>query len=149
MTRFDYLYGNLNGSQNWSAIAYNLGGLRLMKEITMEPVIAGLRFIAENRDLSTEDLIAGLKGLGCDWTFDDWYAQFDSEVLISDGMQRGDLGSGACIIVNIIDGGSSMRSYCDGLFLSVDGDMSVYQFVRLVTGDNSFTKANIEHKKRS
>lgn len=120
-----------------------------MKEITMEPVIAGLRFIAENRDLSTEDLIAGLKELGCDWTFDDWYAQFSDEGLLFDGLCLGDLGSGANIIVSIVDGSDRMRGFCDDRFLAVDGDATVYQFVRLVTGDNAFTKANIELKKRS
>ena len=37
-----------------------------MKEITMELVIAGFRFIAENRNLSTNELADGLEKLGCD-----------------------------------------------------------------------------------
>ncbi len=119
--------------------------------ITMELVIAGLRFIAENRNLSVDDLADGLEKLGCNWTFDDWHAQFDEmpEISLFDGMRLGVISCGANIIINMGSRNGLNRSYGDDRFLSVDDDTSVYHFVRLVTGDNSFTKANIEKRQNS
>ena len=63
-----------------------------------------------------------------------------------DGMRQGCLCCGACVIINIGSRDGYNRFYCDNRFLSADGDMSVYHFVRLVTGDDSFTKEYIERK---
>ncbi|MBR3055860.1 hypothetical protein IKG64_00865 [Candidatus Saccharibacteria bacterium] len=120
-----------------------------MGKINMEQVIAGFRFIAENRNLSTDELADGLEKLGCNWTFDDWGAQFGKlpRIRLFDGMRRGDISCGANVIINMGSRNNYNRHYSDDRFLSVDDDSSVYHYVRLVTGDNSFTKENIEHKK--
>ena len=117
-----------------------------MGKISMEKVIAGLRFIAENRNLSTNELADGLEKLGCNWTFDDWGAQFGElpETRLFDGMRRGDISCGASVIINVGSRSGFNRGYCDDRFLSVDDETSIYHFVRLVTGDDSFTKENIE-----
>ena len=112
----------------------------------MESVVAGLRFIAENRSLSTNDLADGLAKIGCNWTFDDWHTQFGeaSEVRLFEGMRLGVISCGASVIINMGSRNDFNRYYGDDRFLSVDDDTSVYHFVRLVTGDGSFTKANID-----
>lgn len=119
-----------------------------MKKITMERVVAGLRYIAENRDLSSDELADGLEKLGCNWTLDDWNAQFGElpEIGLFDGMRIGDIGSGASVIINMGSRNDGSRYYADECFLSFEYESSIYHFVRLVTGDNSFTKENIERK---
>ena len=57
--------GILNGQLVVEIFCIGIGGI-IMKEITMELVIAGFRFIAENRNLSTNELADGLEKLGCD-----------------------------------------------------------------------------------
>ena len=37
------------------------------------------------------------------------------------------------------------RSYADDRFLSLDDDISIYHYVRKVTGDENYTKENIEN----
>ncbi len=117
-------------------------------KITMERVIAGLRFIAENRNLSTDDLADGLAKLGCDWNWDDWHARFDRtpKILFYEGIRMGAISCGASIIANINDRSDFNRVYCNERLLSVDDDTSIYHFVRLVTGDDTFTKENIEKR---
>lgn len=119
-----------------------------MGKINMEQVIAGFRFIAENRNLSTNELADGLEKLGCDWTFDDWDAQFGElpQIGLFDGMRRGDISCGASVIINMGSRNNRNRTYGDDRFLSVDDNTSIYHYVRLVTGDDSFTKENIEKK---
>lgn len=116
------------------------------RKISMEQVIAGFRFIAENRNLYTNELADGLEKLGCNWTFDDWDAQFGelSQIRLFDGMRRGDISCGASVIINMGSRNDYNRYYADDRFLSVDDETSIYHYVRLVTGDDSFTKENIE-----
>ncbi len=121
----------------------------MKKKITMEAVIAGLKFIAENRELSDDALADGLAKLGCDWTFDDWNEQFANAPQISlfTGVRLGTISCGSSIIINMGSRNPFNRSYGDDRFLSVDDDTSVYSFIRIVTGDDSYTKEAIEAKK--
>ena len=122
-----------------------------MGKINMEQVIIGLRFIAENRNLSTDELADGLERLGCGWSWDEFNDQFgDSpEIGLFNGMRLGAIICGASVVINMGSRNGYNRSYGDDRFLSVDDDTSVYHFVRLVTGDDSFTKENIERKKQN
>ena len=112
--------------------------------IEMEIVIKAFRFLAENRSMSTPALTQGLKELGAGWTFEDWHAQFGKEPKIElfEGMRLGSLSTAASVIINMSKNAES-RYFGDIKFLSVDDDTSIYHFVRIVTGDDSFTKANI------
>ena len=117
----------------------------MKKAITEKNVVAALKFIAENRTMSTNELARGLELLGYGWSFNDWHVRFDeTSVNLFEGMRRGLLSSGASVVINMGSGNDYNRNKCDDHFLSTDNDTSVYHFVRLVTGDNSFTKENIE-----
>ena len=125
----------------------------MKKKITMKRVVAGLRFLAENRDLSTKDLVKGLKKLGCDWTFEDWEVRFGHLRSISDleGIRLGMISCGASVIINLTDacskkGAKFNRYKIEEWFLNRDDDYSIYSFIRLVTGDDSYTKENIERR---
>lgn len=119
--------------------------------ITQELVIAGLKFIAENQTISQEELTAGLLELGCNFTLEDIKNQVTTpETSLFAGMSRGDLACGASVIANARKDFIS-RAYVSDRFLSVDDDTSIYNYIRIVTGDKTYTKdkvtsMNTEHK---
>ena len=115
------------------------------KLITMEMVIKGLKFIAENQSLTREELKFGLLELGCDFTHEDIKEQFPQNIGLFEGMAQGNISCGANVIVNMRESDYG-KSYGQNRFLSIDDGTSVYHFIRVVTGDNSYTKENISKK---
>ena len=119
--------------------------------ITQELVIAGLKFIAENQTISQQELVAGLLELGCNFTLEDIENQVTTpETSLFTGMSRGDLTYGASVIANARKDFIS-RAYVSEKFLSVDNNTSIYNYIRIVTGDMTYTKdkidsMNAEHK---
>ena len=119
--------------------------------ITQELVIAGLKFIAENQTISQEELRAGLLELGCNFTLEDIKNQDTApEINLFDGMSQGDLICGAIVIANARKDFLS-RAYVSDRFLSVDDNTSIYNYIRVVTGDKTYTKDKVasmstEHK---
>lgn len=119
--------------------------------ITQELVIAGLKFIAENQTISQEELTAGLLELGCNFTLEDIKNQDTApEINLFAGMSQGDLICGAIVIANARKDFIS-RAYVSDRFLSVDDDTSIHNYIRIVTGDKTYTKdkvtsMNTEHK---
>lgn len=126
------------------------------KSITLEEVISGLKFIAEHQSMSQEELIDGLLKLGCNFSLEDIKRQFPEEIELSEGMKQGNLCCGASVIANIRDSEFG-RAYCDDRLLSVDDDNSIYHFIRVTTGDKTYTKemvdainnTNIKHRKNN
>ena len=116
--------------------------------ITMPTVIEGLKFIAENQTLSQEELIKGLLDLGCHFTLEDIKKQFPGSGLLFEGMKKGEVACGASVIANARDSEYG-RAFCDDRFLSLDDETSIYHFVRIVTGDPSYTKDNLDISKSS
>ena len=111
--------------------------------ITQELVIAGLKFIAENQTISQEELRAGLLELGCNFTLEDIENQITtSETNLFTGMSRGDLAYGASVIANARKDFLS-RAYVSEKFLSVDNNTSIYNYIRIVTGDKTYTKDKV------
>lgn len=119
--------------------------------ITQELVIAGLKFIAENQTISQEELTAGLLELWCNFTLEDIKNQVTTpEINLFDGMSQGDLICGAIVIANARKDFLS-RAYVSDRFLSVDDNTSIYNYIRIVTGDKTYTKDKVasmstEHK---
>lgn len=119
--------------------------------IAQELVIAGLKFIAENQTISQEELTAGLLELGCNFTLEDIKNQVTTpEINLFDGMSQGDLICGAIVIANARKDFLS-RAYVSDRFLSVDDNTSIYNYIRIVTGDKTYTKDKVasmstEHK---
>lgn len=119
--------------------------------ITQELVIAGLKFIAENQTISQEELTAGLLELVCNFTLEDIKNQVTTpEINLFDGMSQGDLICGAIVIANARKDFLS-RAYVSDRFLSVDDNTSIYNYIRIVTGDKTYTKDKVasmstEHK---
>ncbi len=113
------------------------------KAITLEEVVSGLKFIAEHQSMSQEELIEGLLELGCDFSLKDIKQQFPTEIALLEGMKKGDVACGASIIVNVRDNEFG-RAYCDDRFLSVDDEDSLYNFIRVATGDETYTKEYVD-----
>ena len=111
--------------------------------ISSEGIIVGLKFIAENQTMTQEELREGLLELGCDFSFDDIKQQFPYQIKLFDGMNKGDLSCGASVIVNVRDSQYG-KVFVDDRFLSVDDETSIYHFVRVVTGDVTYTNESIE-----
>ena len=114
--------------------------------ITKEKVVDGLKFIAENQNMSQEELIDGLIDLGCTFSLDDIKNQFPEEVSISSGMKEGSLASGATVIANARDNEFG-RDIVNDYFLAEDNDQSIYHVVRVLTEDDSYTKKSLEKGK--
>ena len=106
--------------------------------------------------MSQEELIDGLLKLGCNFSLEDIKRQFPEEIGLSEGMKQGNLCCGASVIANISDSEFG-RAYCDDRLLSVDDDNSIYHFIRVTTGDKTYTKemvdainnTNIKHRKNN
>ena len=111
--------------------------------ITEDLVVEGLKFIAEHRDLSQEELIDGLLDLGCSFNYEDINKQFPEEESIPEGLLRGNLRSGAIIIANVRDNEFG-RSIMEENFFDNDNDLSIYHFIRTVTQDDTYTKETID-----
>ena len=106
--------------------------------ITQELVIAGLKFIAEIQTISQKELTAGLLELGCNFTLEDIENQVTTpETSLFTGMSRGDLAYGASVIANARKDFLS-RAYVSERFLSVDNNTSIYNYIRIVTGDMTY-----------
>ena len=114
-----------------------------VRKITLKDVINGLKFIAEHQTMSQEDLIQSLMELGCNFSFEDIKQQFPEEVKLFEGMRQGNLGCGASVIANV-KASEFGRAYCYDRFLSVDDDTSIYHFVRVSTGDETYTKEMVD-----
>ena len=113
------------------------------RKITLDKVIAGLKFIAYNQNMDQKELIEGLLRLGCGFSLEDIVEQFPEQVKLFEGVKNGDISCGASIIANVRDSEFG-RAYCDDRFLSVDDDTSIYHFIRITTGDQTFTKEKID-----
>lgn len=112
--------------------------------INYQNVINGLKFIAEHRSMSQDELIDGLLQLGCNFSIEDIKQQFPNiKGNLSDGMSQGSLACGANIIVNMRNTEYG-RGKGDEKFLSVDSEDSIYNFIRIVTGDETYTKKYVD-----
>lgn len=115
-----------------------------VEKITLSLVISGLKFIAEHQSISQEELVDGLLKLGCNFTYEDIEKQFNTNgIKLFDGMKHGLICSGATVIANMRDYGYSRSLFADR-FLSRDDDYSIYHFIRITTGDITYTKEAID-----
>lgn len=113
------------------------------KPITLKEVVNGLKYFAEHWSIDQEEFVDGLLELGCNFSLEDINQQFPNETEIFEGLKQGDIKSGATVIVNVRDSGMG-RAYCIDRFLSVDDEASIYQFIRVTTGDETYTKEMVD-----
>ena len=111
--------------------------------ITYDVVIKGLKFIAEHQSMTHDELVDGLLELGCNFSLKEIAELEGSNERVFDGLRRGSLFAGASVIVNTRDSEFS-RDLCDDKFLSVDNDTSIYHYIRINTGDDSYTKEMVD-----
>ena len=119
----------------------------MAKKINKEMVIEGLKYLAENQDASREEINSGLKDRGWDIPWEDFYRQFPLVKLLKlkffKEFKKGRTWAGANILINLATDDSGFAwGYIYDQFLSVDDEMSVYQFIRM-TGDRYYTKASL------
>lgn len=116
------------------------------KPITILDVIEGLRFIAENQDLDQEALFEGLIAMGCDFSLEDIKKQYPNTANLYEGMKKGLVAAGATVIVNSRDSEFG-REYNSDWFLSSDNESSIYNYIRITTGDSNYTKEYVDSLK--
>lgn len=116
--------------------------------VSVSNVIDGLKFIAENQSMSHVDLVVGLLGLGCNFSFDDIkkHGSLD-DISLFEGMKQGNICVGAAVVANVRDN-ELYRDYVFDRFLELDDESSIYHFVRLVTGDSDYTKRYVDSLNR-
>lgn len=113
--------------------------------ITVEKVVNGLKYIAENKTIPHDELVDGLLELGCNFTLKDIKEQLPTIIkyTLDDGLRFGNLATGATFIVNARDTEFG-RHFCITQFLGVDNETSIYHFIRVVSGDDSYTKEYVD-----
>lgn len=119
-------------------------------ELNQDVIVEGLKFIAEHRDISQDELFDALLEIGCNFTLEDVKREMertDNHGTVNQGLRTGDIIAGASVICNMRDSDFG-RDYGDDRFLSFDEDVSIYNYIRKATGDDSYTQASIEKAKR-
>ena len=114
-------------------------------EISQDVVVEGLKYICEHQDATQDELIDALLELGCNFTLADIRREVERTNYRNDinyGLRHGDLLVGASIICNMRD--SEFGRGYGKQFLYKDGAVSIYNYIRKATGDDSYTKAYVD-----
>lgn len=122
-----------------------------MKKIDKQMVVAGLKYLTENQEVSNQELYDHLKEMGWNFSWEDFDFQFPCVKIfrlgLFDGIKKGSLWAGAELLVNLSAGNPITfcfrRDYISEQFLTKDGDVSVYHLIRKLTGDETYTKASL------
>ena len=128
------------------------GGQNLVDEgknekITKELVIAGIKYLIENRSLSQDEYVNGLNSIGCDFTITDVMRQFNYNIDLTRGICIGDIGCGAIILVNSKNSEYS-RDIIYDRFLENDDSYSLYHYIRTLTKNFDYTKEYVDNFRR-
>ena len=109
--------------------------------VSLENVLAGMKFIVENQSIDHEELVDGLLSRNCNFTQEDIEEQFPNmpKMKLFKGMRKADLACGASVIASFRDREFG-RAYCEDRFLSVDDRTSVYHYIRVATRRLKFKK---------
>ena len=113
------------------------------RKITKEKIVAGIKFITENIDLSHMELVEGLLALGCGFSLADIKEQFPEPESLGEGILKGSLGAGASIIANVRDSEFGRRK-ARNWYIDYEDQYSIYKYIRLLTGDETYTKENVD-----
>ena len=117
--------------------------ININNPINEELIIAGCKYVAENQSLDYEEFKEGLINLGCVFTIEDVISKYPSNNEIGTGLKKGDLACGAVVVINSRESAYS-RSECKNRYLDEDNDRSLYNFIRVVTKDDSYTKEYVD-----
>ncbi len=116
--------------------------------ITRDMVINGLKFIVENRSIEHIELVDGLLKLNCNFSMDDIDKQFKNMESIDKITMEDGIGICARLIAAVRDSELSRR-YIDGRFLHEDNKGSMYNIIRILTGDDGYTKEYVDSLNKS
>lgn len=111
------------------------------KSIKMDCVISGLKFMAENPNISQDAFVEGIVARGCVFTINDIYA-VERQPYSVEKFRDGNLNAGAYVVANSRDSEDSRKTMLERHF-TVDDDNSAYHFIRK-HGDSSYTKAYVD-----
>ena len=117
-------------------------------KITRNLVVKGLMYIAEHHDASYEEIVEGLKDVGCTFSIDDVAQSIPIPNYVRnmlEGIMRADLYTGANIIANSTKRPANW-SFVQDKLLKEDSKFSVYEYVRVATKDRTFTKEFIDQE---
>ena len=107
--------------------------------ITYDLIVNGLKFIAEHPSLDQHELVQGLLDLGYNFYTTDINNVFSK----ADANEMPLLFNGAKIIAEIRDS-ERVRNLYAKRFLIEDTYSSIFQLIRSITHDESYTKENLE-----
>lgn len=112
------------------------------RELIKSNIISGLKFMAENKDISQDEFVQGLKDRGCVFTVNDIYVKYPRP-FSQEKFRDGEIGAGAYVLACARDSKDSRDDLYKSLF-SVDNDYSVYGYIREATGDKTYTKEYVD-----
>lgn len=114
------------------------------KEVIEANVISGLKYLVENRFADADTVCDALINRGCLFTINDVY-DYEVKPFTREKFRDGSIAAAAYVVANMRDSKISRETFENMLFL-VDDDYSVYNFIRLATGDKTYTKALADRK---
>ncbi len=116
------------------------------QEITEDRIVEAMKYLCETTDKPYLEVLEGLLARGFYWTVNNVGDQYEERrINILDGLTNGEPEAAACVIGNVFDGHFSYQIVKDQ-YLTHDTYRSGFQYIRTVTGDESYTKENIFNK---
>ncbi len=117
--------------------------------ITMENVLSALKFIAENVDkksIYNFEVADELVELGYNFKLDDIKGKYNEHDSVYQGIKFGKIEAAVYVIQQFRDSVTGNAMVKETL-LDTDSDMSIYHFIRVTTGDESYTKEYVDSLK--
>lgn len=116
--------------------------------ITIDTVVNGLKFLAENQELEYYEMAKNLINLGC--AFD----KSDIEKVINNntppslraGIKCADFATGVLLLAGVLEDEHSYNNV-KKCYLKKDNQYSIYHYIRTTTKDKSYTLDNILQNK--
>lgn len=116
-----------------------------MEKITYDKIIKALKYITEHQSLSYDELVKGLEEMDWNYTMEDINEQYPPTQNLFEDFYNGDLAAIARII-SLSKSNEDNRMYSQKLFLDNDGPKSMYNVIRLLTGDETYTIERIKNQ---
>ena len=122
---------------------------KFVMEPTKENVVDAIKYIAENTDIKPNQIVGSeLIERGYNFTLDDINKLYDIKGSVYKGLSKGKIESGIWVIQSFRDSSIGSWTIKENL-IDLDGEPSLYQFVRTVTGDETYTKEYVDSLKKS
>lgn len=112
------------------------------KEVKDDCVIAGIKYMAEYPDISQDEFVQGLIDRGCLFTINDVH-DIKLKPYSKENFRNGEITAAAFVLACAKDSETARMKFKIDHF-NIDNDDSGYHFIRLVTGNNEYTKEYVD-----